>query len=42
MFIWGTQKNIEAEEKWARRREELEKETKENKEILSGKYWPNK
>tara|TARA_B100000686_G_scaffold238030_1_gene246161 strand:+ start:1217 stop:1363 length:147 start_codon:yes stop_codon:yes gene_type:complete len=29
--IWDTQKNIEEEEKWALKREELVKETKENK-----------
>ena len=28
--IWDTQRNIEDEEKWARKREELEKEIKEN------------
>ena len=31
--IWDTQKNIEEEEKWALRKEELEKEIKENKNI---------
>tara|TARA_B100001123_G_C15192949_1_gene980174 strand:+ start:907 stop:1026 length:120 start_codon:yes stop_codon:yes gene_type:complete len=31
VFIWGTQKNIEAEEKWVQRKEELVKEIKENK-----------
>ena len=29
--LWDIQKNIEAEEKWAQRKEEREKETKENK-----------
>ena len=29
--LWGTQKNIEAVEKWALKKEELVKETKENK-----------
>ena len=28
--LWGIQKNIEAEEKWARKREELEKKIKKN------------
>ena len=40
--LWDTQKNIEEDVKLAQKKEELEKETKENKEILSGKYWPNK
>jgi hypothetical protein len=32
VFIkWVTQKNIEEEEKWAQKREELVKEIKENK-----------
>ena len=30
-IIWDTQKNIEEEEKWVQKREELVKETKENK-----------
>ena len=34
--IWGTQKNIEAEEKWALKKEELEKEISENRQV-SGK-----
>ena len=29
--IWGTQKNIEAEEKWALKKEEQEKKIKKNK-----------
>ena len=29
--IWGTQKNIEAEEKWALKKEEQEKRIKKNK-----------
>jgi len=32
--IWDTQKNIEVEEKWVQKKEELVKETKENN-ILS-------
>ena len=31
--IWGTQKNIEAEEKWALKKEEQEKRIKKNKFI---------
>ena len=34
--IWDTQKNIEAEEKWARKREELEKKIKKNNLALNG------
>ena len=30
-LLWDTQKNIEEDEKWALKREELVKETKENK-----------
>ena len=30
-LVWDTQKNIEAEERWVRKKEELVKETKENK-----------
>ncbi len=29
--IWDTQKNIEVEEKWVQKKEELEKEIRENK-----------
>jgi len=29
-IVWVTQKNIEVEEKWALKKEELEKETREN------------
>ena len=29
--IWDTQKNIEDEEKWVQKKEELEKEIRENK-----------
>ena len=29
--IWDIPKNIEVEEKWAQKKEELEKETRENK-----------
>ena len=36
-IIWGTQKNIEEEEKWALKKEELEKEIKENNP-LSGSF----
>ena len=39
-FLWDTQKNIEDEEKWAQKKEELEKETKKDN-ILSGKYKQN-
>tara|TARA_Y100001960_G_scaffold136726_1_gene145083 strand:+ start:142 stop:309 length:168 start_codon:yes stop_codon:yes gene_type:complete len=35
-IIWDTQKNIEAEEKWARKREELEKKIKKNNLALNG------
>ena len=28
--LWGIQKNIEAEEKWAQKKEELEKKIKRN------------
>ena len=35
--IWGIQKNIEEEEKWDQKKEELEKEIKENK-IYSFKW----
>ena len=31
IFLWDTQKNIEEEEKWVRKKEELVKETSENK-----------
>ena len=30
-MLWGTQKNIGADEKWAQKKEEHVKETKENK-----------
>ena len=30
-IIWGTQKNIEEEEKWALKKEELEKRIRKNK-----------
>ena len=43
IFIWDTQRNIEEEEKWVLKREELEKETNENKNyITSGKNCSNK
>ena len=32
--IWDTQKNIEADAKWAQKREELVKEINENKNTL--------
>ena len=31
IILWDTQKSIEAEEKWAQKKEELVKEIKENK-----------
>ena len=34
-FIWDTQKNTGEEEKWVRKKEELVKETNENK-FVSG------
>ena len=34
--IWDTQRNIEDEEKWVQRREELAKETRENR--INSKY----
>ena len=34
-LIWDTQKSIEGEEKWVRKKEELVKETNENK-FVSG------
>ena len=35
--IWDTQKNIEAEEKWALKKEEQEKKIKKNNSI-NGRY----
>ena len=35
IFIWDTQKNIEDEEKWVQKKEELEKKTSENKKYYS-------
>ena len=35
-FLWVIQKNIEDEEKWAQKKEERVKETKENK-LISGR-----
>ena len=32
--IWDIQKNIEAEEKWALKKEELEKKIKKNKTLI--------
>jgi|TARA_Y100000590_G_scaffold4389_1_gene5793 hypothetical protein len=34
--LWDTQKNIEAEEKWAQKREEQEKRIKKNNSALNG------
>ena len=34
--IWDIQKNIEAEEKWAQKREEQEKRIKKNNSALNG------
>ena len=36
ILVWAIQKNIEAEEKWALKKEELEKEINENRQV-SGK-----
>ena len=36
-ILWGILKNIEVVEKWAQKKEELEKEIKENK-LISGIY----
>ena len=33
--LWDTQKNIEAEEKWAQKNEEQEKKIKKNKSTLA-------
>ena len=33
LHIWDTQKNIEEDEKWVQRRDELVKEIRENKSI---------
>ena len=41
-ILWDTQKNTGDVEKWAQKKEELVKETKENKITNSGKYKPNK
>ena len=35
--LWDTQKNIEAVEKWAQKKEELERKTRKNNP-LNGKY----
>ncbi len=40
MQIWDTRKSIEDVEKWALKKEELEKEIKENK-LKSGRNIPN-
>ncbi len=37
-ILWDTQKNTGDVEKWAQKKEELEKETKENSKTKSGKY----
>ncbi len=34
--LWGTQKNIEAEEKWDQKRKEQEKRIKKNNSALNG------
>ena len=34
--LWDTQKNIEVEEKWAQKKEELEKKIKRNKLTHNG------
>ena len=34
--LWGTQKNIEAEEKWAQKKEEQEKKIKRNNQTQNG------
>ena len=36
--LWGTQKNIEAVEKWAQKKEELEKKIKRNSSAQNGQY----
>ena len=38
IFIWDTQKNIEDEEKWVQKKEELVKKTKENNNISGRDY----
>ena len=35
--LWDTQKNTEVEEKWAQKKEELVKETKENSSKIKWK-----
>tara|TARA_Y100000590_G_scaffold319061_1_gene361064 strand:- start:112 stop:288 length:177 start_codon:yes stop_codon:yes gene_type:complete len=40
IILWDTQKSIEAEEKWAQKKEELVKEINVNKP-LSGRYKSN-
>ena len=37
-ILWDTQKSTGDVEKWAQKKEELEKETKENSKTKSGKY----
>ena len=39
--IWDILKNIGVEEKWAQKKEELEKETGKNNIQISGKYNQN-
>ena len=34
LYLWVILKNIEEEEKWARKKEELKKETKKNSTII--------
>jgi hypothetical protein len=36
--LWDTQKNIEAVEKWAQKKEEQEKKIRKNK-IINGQNW---
>ena len=35
-IIWDTQKSTEVEEKWAQKKEELEKKIRKNKSIQNG------
>ena len=37
-ILWGTQKNIEADERWAQKKEELEKKIRKNSIIESAQY----
>ena len=40
--LWDTQKNTEAEEKWAQKKEEREKRIKRNKKSQNGQYLKSK